>query len=89
MSAQEPPNGPSVPKPDALSSSSEATPLLADLGDTHMETAPEQPPEETWEDIPEDVRSGTVEEIQTRARLIENDIKVQLWTLPSRIRSKP
>ena len=41
-----------------------------------MDTAPDQPPEETWDDIPEEIMALTTEEIQTRARLIDNDIKV-------------
>ncbi|KAF8319708.1 26S proteasome subunit P45 [Clavulina sp. PMI_390] len=41
-----------------------------------MDTTPEQPPEETWEDIPEDVRNAAVDEITTRTRLIDNDIRV-------------
>ncbi|CAE6381477.1 unnamed protein product [Rhizoctonia solani] len=36
--------------------------------------APE--PEDTFEDIPEDIRNAPVEDINTRTRLIDNDIKV-------------
>lgn len=41
-----------------------------------MDTAPDQPPEETWEDIPEDVLALTTDEVLTRVRLLDNDIKV-------------
>ena len=43
-----------------------------------MDTTPDQPPEETWDDIPEDIMTLTTDEIQTRTRLIDNDIKVCL-----------
>ena len=41
-----------------------------------MDTTPDQPPEETWADIPEEVMALSTDEILTRIRLIENDIKV-------------
>jgi 26S proteasome regulatory subunit T5 len=41
-----------------------------------MDTTPDVPPVETWEDIPEDVMALSTDEILTRIRLIENDIKV-------------
>lgn len=78
MSAQEPPSEPpSSSKPDDAPAS-ESTPLLSEDqdGDAPMDTSSDQPPEETWEDIPEDVRSAGVEEIITRTRLIDNDIRV-------------
>ena len=43
-----------------------------------MDTTPDQPVEETWEDIPEDIMELETEDILTRIRLIENDIKVRL-----------
>jgi 26S proteasome regulatory subunit T5 len=48
------------------------TPLEA----AEMDTTPDQPVEETWEDIPEDIMELEKEDILTRIRLIENDIKV-------------
>lgn len=33
-------------------------------------------PEDLFEDIPEDIRNAPVEDINTRTRLIDNDIKV-------------
>ena len=44
---------------------------------------PEQPPqpeEETWEDIPEDIRALNTDEILARVRLLENDIKVCFYS---------
>lgn len=41
-----------------------------------MDTAPDQPPEENWDDIPEEIMALPTEDIQTRTRLIDNDIKV-------------
>ena len=43
-----------------------------------MDTTPDQPPEETWDDIPADILSLSTDEILTRIRLIENDIKVRV-----------
>lgn len=44
-----------------------------------MDTTPDEtkPVEETWEDIPEDIMSLSPDEINSRIRLIENDIKVR------------
>ena len=43
-----------------------------------MDTTPDlQPPEETWDDIPEDILSLSTEDIVTRTRLIDNDLKVR------------
>ena len=43
-----------------------------------MDITPDQPAEETWDDIPDDVLNSTTDEIFTRIRLIENDVKVCL-----------
>lgn len=43
-----------------------------------MDTTPDVPPVETWDDIPEDVIALSTDEVLTRIRLIENDIKVSL-----------
>lgn len=42
-----------------------------------MDTTPIQPEEETWDDIPEDIMSLTTDDVLTRIRLIDNDIKVR------------
>ena len=46
-----------------------------------MDTTPDQPPEETWEDIPEEIRSLSTDEILTRTRLIDNDLRVRVLDL--------
>jgi len=43
-----------------------------------MDTTPDVPPEETWDDISPDILALGTDEILTRARLIDNDIKVGL-----------
>jgi hypothetical protein len=47
-----------------------------------MDTTPDQP-EETWDDIPEEIMELDTEDIRTRIRLIENDIRVCLITFLS------
>ena len=42
-----------------------------------MDTTSDQPAEETWADIPEDIMALSTDEILTRIRLIDNDIKVR------------
>ncbi|KZT18433.1 26S proteasome subunit P45 [Neolentinus lepideus HHB14362 ss-1] len=44
--------------------------------DAQMDTTPDAPAEEDWSDIPEDVMALSTDEILTRIRLIENDVKV-------------
>ena len=41
-----------------------------------MDVTDDTPPEETWDDISEDILALSTDEILTRARLIDNDIKV-------------
>lgn len=76
MSVIPPPNPPPTdpPKqPDADGSSDTQKPD----GGGEMDTTPDQPPaQETWDDIPEDIMALSTDEILTRIRLIENDIKV-------------
>lgn len=74
MSALPPPNDP----PANPEKQPEAAPAPAAQPDeAPMDTTPDQPPEETWADIPEDVMSLNTDEILTRIRLIENDMKVR------------
>ena len=42
-----------------------------------MDTTPDRPAEETWDDIPEDIMALSTDEILTRIRLIDNDLKVR------------
>jgi 26S proteasome regulatory subunit T5 len=46
---------------------------------TAMDLTPDAPPEETWDDIPEDIMALSTDEIITRTRLIDNDIKVCIY----------
>lgn len=77
MSAIPPPNPPPANQEKAADgAASSATPSPGTEGE--MDTTPDAPTEETWDDIPEDVISLSTDEILTRIRLIENDIKVRL-----------
>ncbi|GLB38363.1 putative AAA ATPase family protein [Lyophyllum shimeji] len=74
MSSLPPPNNPpsdSEKKPETTTSS---TAPPADVAP--MDTTSDVPTEETWDDIPEEIMSLSTDEILTRIRLIENDIKV-------------
>jgi 26S proteasome regulatory subunit T5 len=82
MSSAQPPNQPPN-NPPAGEKPDEQQPLLGQTlsearptEDAPMDTAPDQPPEETWDDIPEEIMALPTEDIQTRTRLIDNDIKV-------------
>ncbi|OAX42869.1 26S proteasome subunit P45 [Rhizopogon vinicolor AM-OR11-026] len=70
----DPPAGNNTQKTDV--SPQPATSPPAGQDGAAMDTTPDQPPEETWDDIPEEIKALTTEEILTRIRLIDNDIKV-------------
>jgi len=57
-----------------------ALPEGTQLETAEMDTTPDQPVEETWEDIPEEIIELETEDILTRIRLIENDIKVRPYS---------
>ncbi|KAF4577312.1 26S proteasome regulatory subunit 6A [Pleurotus pulmonarius] len=65
-----PPSNPEKKPEDAPSQSS------APNEDATMDTTPIQPEEESWDDIPEEIMSLSTEDVLTRIRLIDNDIKV-------------
>jgi 26S proteasome regulatory subunit T5 len=71
----DPPAGNNSQKPDVPPQPATSPP--ADQDGVSMDTTPDQPPEETWDDIPEEIKALTTEEILTRIRLIDNDIKVR------------
>lgn len=75
MSSAPPPNDP--PSNPEKQAESQPTPAVTAPQEAAMDTAPDQPAEETWADIPEDVMALGTDEILTRIRLIENDIKVR------------
>ncbi|CAE7115551.1 unnamed protein product [Rhizoctonia solani] len=78
MSSAPPPN----PDPNSNAADSKqdtqmapaATEATSDETQAAEVEAPE--PEDTFEDIPDDIRNAPVEDISTRTRLIDNDIKV-------------
>lgn len=74
-SAPPPSNPPNNSEKKDVPPSSEAAPSQ---GVADMDVTPEAPVEETWDDIPEDILALSTDEIMTRTRLIENDIKVLL-----------
>jgi len=80
MSSAPPSGPPSDPppnpekQPETQPTSSASAPATQDAA--AMDTTPDQVPEENWDDIPADIMSLGTDEILTRIRLIENDIKV-------------
>lgn len=77
MSSTQPPSDPpsnpeKQPEVPQESSSSEQS------QDAAMDTTPDQPAEDTFDDLPEDILSLNTDEILTRIRLLDNDIKVSL-----------
>ena len=81
MSSAPPPSNPPG-NPEKKPEDSESSPSAAAEG-TAMDTTPDAPVEESWDDIPEDIMALSTDEINTRTRLIENDIKVckSLWMM--------
>ena len=75
----QPPNNPQIgEKPDEQQPlPGQTQPETKPAEDAVMDTAPDQPPEESWDDIPEEIMALPTEDIQTRTRLIDNDIKVE------------
>ncbi|KAG8912341.1 26S proteasome regulatory subunit 6A [Tulasnella sp. 408] len=75
MSSQTPSQPPSDPNKPLDGSQSAANQSNAPAPQA-MDTTSDQPQEETWDDIPEEVKAAGTDEIVTRMRLIDNDIKV-------------
>ena len=50
---------------------------LNDQPDGEMDTGADSSSQATWDDIPTDILSASTDEILTRIRLIENDLKVR------------
>jgi len=66
------PSGNPEKKPDDASATSASSNAPA-----QMDTTPDQPPpEDTFEDLPEDIVALPVDEVLTRIKLLDNDIKV-------------
>jgi 26S proteasome regulatory subunit T5 len=75
MSSLPPPNNPPH-NPEKKPEDSAAPSAPAPADGAEMDTTPDVPIEESWADIPEDIMALSTDEILTRIRLIENDIKV-------------
>lgn len=69
------PNNNDQPNDANKSESADSSSVQAEIAE--MDTTPDQPPEETWDDIPEEIMELDTEDILTRIRLIDNDIKVR------------
>jgi 26S proteasome regulatory subunit T5 len=77
MSSAPPPNSDSNPNPGDSKPDAQMTTASTERKDEPQAIEAEAPePEDTFEDIPEDIRNAPVEDINTRTRLIDNDIKV-------------
>lgn len=73
------PSGPPSDPPANPEKQPETTPPAPATQDAAaMDVTPDQPPEENWDDIPPEIMSLGTDEMLTRIRLIENDIKVRL-----------
>jgi len=68
-----PPNNNNEKEPEKETTASTTQP---ETQDAEMDTTPDAPVEETWEDIPEDIMGLSTDEILTRIRLIDNDLRV-------------
>jgi 26S proteasome regulatory subunit T5 len=73
----EPPNNNGQPNDANKSESDDSSSAQAEVAE--MDTTPDQPAEETWDDIPEEIMELDTEDILTRIRLIDNDIKVRCF----------
>ncbi len=79
MSSVPPPSNP-PPNPEKAEDLSAPDASVPTEGAAAMDESPDVPPEETWDDIPEDILNLATDEILTRARLIDNDLKVIICT---------
>lgn len=79
MSSAQPPEQPPSrddEKAPLLSSDAPSSTAQPAEGDK-MDTTPD-PPAETWSDLPEELLTASADEIISRRRLIENDIRVSI-----------
>ncbi|KAN0123568.1 26S proteasome regulatory complex, ATPase [Russula decolorans] len=68
------PNNNGQPNDANKSESEDSSSAQAEVAE--MDTTPDQPAEETWDDIPQEIMELDTEDVLTRIRLIDNDIKV-------------
>ncbi|KAF8158205.1 26S proteasome subunit P45 [Crassisporium funariophilum] len=67
---------PSNPPPNSEKKADSSAPSASAAAEAAMDETPDLPVEETWDDLPEDILTLSTDEIMTRTRLIDNDIKV-------------
>ena len=71
-----PPPPPITPPSDSNKKDSSAPTSSSSPEGVAMDVTPDVQEEETWDDLPEEILTLSTDEILTRARLIDNDIKV-------------
>jgi 26S proteasome regulatory subunit T5 len=77
MSSAPPPPPPITPPSDSNKNSDPSAPTGSSSPEgVAMDVTPDAPGEETWDDLPEEILTLSTDEILTRTRLIDNDIKV-------------
>ena len=69
---------PPTPPSDSNKKSDPSAPTGSSPEGVAMDVTPDVPGEETWDDLPEEILTLSTDEILTRTRLIDNDIKVVL-----------
>lgn len=75
MSSTQPPSEPPS-NPEKQPEAPEQSSPNEQTQDAAMDTTPDQPAEDTFDDLSEDILSLGTDEILTRIRLLDNDIKV-------------
>ncbi len=78
-SAAPPPPDQPAGNPEKQPEQASSPPTTAATEDASMDTTEDKP--ETWDDIPEEIMALSTDEILTRIRLIDNDIKVRICAL--------
>ncbi|KAI0315798.1 P-loop containing nucleoside triphosphate hydrolase protein [Amylostereum chailletii] len=73
MSSEQPPTDPPASPEKSDNAPSD---LTTEPQGAAMDTMLDQPVEETWDDIPEEIMTLTTDDILTRTRLIDNEMKV-------------
>ena len=76
MSSAPPPLPPTTPPSDSNKKSDPSALIGSSPEGVAMDVTPDAPGEETWDDLPEEILTLSTDEILTRTRLIDNDIKV-------------
>ncbi|KAG8812526.1 26S proteasome regulatory subunit 6A, partial [Serendipita sp. 400] len=75
MTSTQPPNPPPIRDEEKVSASTSEASTTQQAEADKMDITPD-PPAETWSDLPEELLTASPEEIVSRRRLIENDIRV-------------